>query len=234
MATPEQNLPGDELPDNRSGESSAEDRRNPSPNDHRSMGTHYLGSSRSRNSNNNPNPNWYEPLDNHRGRLPRGNYQTSQNRHGRDYEDLPPEELKGHDADELHDEIADNFDNWKDFQVTDRGALAAKELEGLTDEEKIQRANTILEYNRRRQQNNRYNETSFRHEKAKGWFALQMFIAYGLSSLFMIFIVVFTGLFIYTTFKDGTLNDNGIGVGILNTIQEVLRIIFSPGPGDAF
>ena len=234
MATPEQSLPGDELTDNVPGEPPVGERRKNISGDRRSSNSSRLGSINSQNANTHRNPNWYDTVDTDFNQLQHNRKPPTRNNHSHNYEDLPPDDINSLDVDSFHDDVASEYDQWKDFQVTDRVALTAREIDNLTDEEKLKRAQAILEYNRRRQQNSRDNEKSFKHEKAKGWFALQMFIGYGISSLFMIFIVVFTGLFIYTTFKDGTLNDNGIGVGILNTIQEVLRIIFSPGPGDAF
>ena len=240
MATPEQHLPGDEPTDNQA-EDVSPNRRTSSRNNPKNS------SVRDRLSRRSPpsaqpelpyNRSWFEtsdiaPLDTLRER--RGGEDRHNAPRGKpprlDDEDLP--DHPSFDVDTLRDDIADHFQDWED-NVTDLSELAQREIDILSDDEKIEKAKEIIEKNRTRYLSRKDQELTFRHEKARGWFGLQMFLGWGLSILLMGFLVVFASLFIYTTIKDGSLSDSGIVVGVLNTIQEVLRIIFDSRSGDPF
>lgn len=228
MAGPEQNLPGDEpsenLPqDNRTA------RRPPITPPGRPQMTGNRVFRRNRRYPTTPvplngkNPNWFDtsdmsPLDDNQNN--RSAPKTPHN----DDEDLPADD----DPDKIRKEIEEHYPDYEPFDDTDFSDLAIKGFDSLTDEEKIKRAESLVRYAKNKAMREKEDrEEEFRNYKERKYFGLQMFIGYGVAKLFMTFITAFVVLFVYVTFKDGTLNDNGVGVGILQTIQEVLRIIFS-------
>lgn len=76
-------------------------------------------------------------------------------------------------------------------------------------------------------------KTKAKHElwKDKELFSIKKYGSIGFLALVGIAIVVFFGLFVYTTLKQGVLDENGILTGLLTSVQEVLRILFT-SPGD--
>lgn len=224
MAVPVQDLPGDEPSDNQDNSNADE-----------SISTQ--GSSK----NNNPalrnrlfrrnsppprgqiNKNWFEPSD--LGDLEQiENRSSSPKSKSEDNEDLPADTDYGN----LKEDISKHYDDWQEIDDTELADVIQKGFDNLTDEEKAQRISNLSRYAQRRaEQEKQKKREEFNDYKNRKFFGLQIFIGYGLALLFMFFIVVFVSLFIYITIKEGTLTDNGVGVGILTTIQEVLKIIFS-------
>lgn len=142
----------------------------------------------------------------------------------RDDEDLPPDD----DYSVAVEDARQNPESWVEFNNADITELIQKGFENLTEEEKRQKTESLIRYNRHRaQEKSRAMRDEFRFYKDRKFFGLQIFLGYSLAIMLMVFITTFVGLFIYVTFREGMLNEAGIGVGILNTIQEIFRIIFS-------
>lgn len=72
-----------------------------------------------------------------------------------------------------------------------------------------------------------------KHElwKDKELFSIKKWGSIGFLTLAIIGIIAFLGVFIYITLKQGVLDDNGILSGLLTSVQEVLRILFT-SPAD--
>ncbi len=223
MAGPDQPIPGDEPSDNpsdsarNSNESKLLVKRPTSPKDRLS------GLNKSPKRREEVNENWFIPSD--LGSLetpPRANSKPR----NLDDEDLPDDTS----LDKLREDITENYETWQEFDNTDISELARLGLDHLPADERKRKLHSLMLYNKFQEDHSRNKmREDFRDYKDRKFFGVKLFIAYGLSILFMFFIIIFVLLFIYITFKDGTLNDNGIGVGILNTVQEVLRIIFTSG-----
>lgn len=62
-------------------------------------------------------------------------------------------------------------------------------------------------------------------------FRIKKYSSIGFLVLAGIGIVAFLGLFVYITLKQGVLDENGILAGLLTSVQEVIRILFT-SPGD--
>ena len=80
--------------------------------------------------------------------------------------------------------------------------------------------------------NNEHENPRYERHKDSKVFTLKMFLGYSIGVLFLVFIIAFIVLFTYIVIKDGTLGESGIGLSIINTIQEVLRIILTTGPSN--
>lgn len=77
----------------------------------------------------------------------------------------------------------------------------------------------------------RIENAKFALSKKRSFFTLQIFMGYSLAILLMAMIVTFVGLFMYVTFHEGMLSESGMGSAILQTIQEIFRILFTSEPG---
>lgn len=76
-------------------------------------------------------------------------------------------------------------------------------------------------------------KTKAQHElwKDKELFSIKKYGTISFLSLAILGIIIFLGVFVYITLKQGVLDENGILSGLLTSVQEVLRILFT-SPGD--
>lgn len=66
-------------------------------------------------------------------------------------------------------------------------------------------------------------------EKEITIFRTRIYAFWTVLGFFMLFAIVFAGIFVYITLKNGVLNNDGVITGLFNTIVEVLKVIFGTG-----
>lgn len=143
-----------------------------------------------------------------------------------DDQDLPPDT----DYDAIREDIETNFDVYDKMVGINYETLIQRGLEHSTPDEMRAYLKQVISREREiTRKNNEHENSKYERQKDSKVFTLKMFLGYSIGVLFLVFIIAFIVLFTYIVIKDGTLGESGIGLSIINTIQEVLRIILTTG-----